>query len=558
MKKKMKKSLVVFILLIFVAVIGTGCNKTEKVTHNDSNQEEVAAIEQLNIGCIYEFDMENPQSDLMKYLNYDSFVFANLVRYDMNNEVVPCLAESYEISEDGTAVTFSFADGMKWHDGTDLTMEDIEFSLNLWMDKLKPSVALRYMKDVEVLDSHTIRINMQSSCAVVFLRHMIMSSAGCVIYPKHIWENVEDLKTFTGPEAMIGNGPYTYEGYDEEAKIVYFKAFEDYYEGAPAVERIAFKLYNSPENLVMAYKNNEIDCMYQYAAGLSGTYMPSLSNLKGLNVGQTVNLGSPILEFNFQDSLMQDLDIRQAVYYALNYPSIAMTVGGQYAHVASKGVISPGNVGYAEDLPENVQDVEKANQILDKAGYIDIDGDGIRENKDGQKMKIMVSSLQSASKGQLYDRIAQAVINDMRNVGLDAYLDEEIIGSSDAWKARHNTDKNFQIAITSCSQGVAIIDTVSQGLVQKAGVDGTMTWNGTNSTPEYVDIFSAIIDSKTPEEYAQAAYQSQHYMADNMIAISLGVEDVFYPYNDGNFTGWVSREGNGVFTFDSMFSLRRK
>ena len=57
------------------------------------------------------------------------------------------------------------------------------------------------MESVEVLDDTSIRVNMQSSCAYVFLRHMIMSSSGCVIYPKHIWENVEDLKSFTGREA---------------------------------------------------------------------------------------------------------------------------------------------------------------------------------------------------------------------------------------------------------------------------------------------------------------------------------------------------------------------
>ena len=163
----------------------------DQTTTQDSNTGDTAAdaepaaggdVELLNVGSIYQFDVENPYCELIKYLSYDGFLYSNLVRYGENNEVVPCLCERYEIAEDGTSVTFYFQDGIKWHDGTPLTMEDIEFSLNLWLNVLKPSVALRYMKSVEVLDDTSIRVNMQSSCAYVFLRHMIMSSAGCVIY----------------------------------------------------------------------------------------------------------------------------------------------------------------------------------------------------------------------------------------------------------------------------------------------------------------------------------------------------------------------------------------
>lgn len=551
--KKVKKALALLLCTALCAGVAVPALAEENVVVKESNKE----VEQLNVGCIYQFDVESPYCDLIKYLSYDSFMYANLVRYDENNEVVPCLCESFEIAEDGTAVTFYFKNGIKWHDGTPLTMEDIEFSLNLWLDVLKPSVALRYMKDVEVLDENSIRVNMQSSCAYVFLRHMIMSSAGCVIYPKHIWEGVEDLKSFTGKEAMIGCGPYVYDGYDEEAKTVTFHRFEEYHEGAPSIKTIVFKLYESPESIVMAYNNKEIDCMYQYAAGLAGTYIPSIEKLNYLDKGEEVNLGGPILVFNFKDTLMQDLDLRKAVYYALDYNLLAATDGNEYCKPGHKGVISPGNIGYDESLPKNEQNIKEAENILDVAGYVDVDGDGYRDQKDGSEMKIMISPAFSASKGNLYERLAQVVVRDLQKVGINAYLDEDV-SNADAWKARYSQNKDFQIALTGCSQGVAIIDTVNQGLVEKAGVDGTLTWNGTNSTPEYVEIFSKIIDSRNPEEYAEAARESQKYMADNMVAISLGVEDMFYPYNTEDFTSWSSRSGNGVFSYDTWFTLQKK
>ena len=409
-------------LLSLVACVSDPVQTDEPSETEQQSDVSGTDVELLNVGSIYQFDVESPYCELLKYLSYDGFMYSNLVRYGADNEVVPCLCERFEIAEDGTSVTFYFQEGIKWHDGQPLTMEDIEFSLNLWLDVLKPSVALRYMESVEVLDDTSIRVNMQSSCAYVFLRHMIMSSSGCVIYPKHIWENVEDLKSFTGREAMIGCGPYVYDSYDDEAKIAYFNRYEDYHEGVPTIKRIAFHLYESPESLVMAFKNGEIDCMFQYAAGLSGNYVPAIQELDYLNVGEEVNLGGPILEFNFQDALMSDLDMRNAVYYALDYELLAATDGGEYCVPGTKGVISPGNIGYADDLPTNQQNTEEANRILDEAGYVDITGDGLRENKDGSAMRIMVSPAYSASKGVLYQRLAQVVVQNLQDVGLDAYL----------------------------------------------------------------------------------------------------------------------------------------
>ena len=232
-------------LLSLVACVSDPVQTDEPSETEQQSDVSGTDVELLNVGSIYQFDVESPYCELLKYLSYDGFMYSNLVRYGADNEVVPCLCERFEIAEDGTSVTFYFQEGIKWHDGQPLTMEDIEFSLNLWLDVLKPSVALRYMESVEVLDDTSIRVNMQSSCAYVFLRHMIMSSSGCVIYPKHIWENVEDLKSFTGREAMIGCGPYVYDSYDDEAKIAYFNRYEDYHEGVPTIKRIAFHLYET-------------------------------------------------------------------------------------------------------------------------------------------------------------------------------------------------------------------------------------------------------------------------------------------------------------------------
>ena len=118
-------------LLSLVACVSDPVQTDEPSETEQQSDVSGTDVELLNVGSIYQFDVESPYCELLKYLSYDGFMYSNLVRYGADNEVVPCLCERFEIAEDGTSVTFYFQEGIKWHDGQPLTMEDIEFSLNL-------------------------------------------------------------------------------------------------------------------------------------------------------------------------------------------------------------------------------------------------------------------------------------------------------------------------------------------------------------------------------------------------------------------------------------------
>ena len=87
------------------------------------------------------------------------------------------------------------------------------------------------------------------------------------------------------------------------------------------------------------------------------------------------------MTFGFNVYPTNEQNFREAVYYALDYDLLATTIGGDEAVPAHKGMIPQGNKGYVDGYPVNARDLDEANQILDTAGYLDVDGDGIREDQ---------------------------------------------------------------------------------------------------------------------------------------------------------------------------------
>lgn len=564
--KKIKNLLILALVLVMVLTSCTGNTKApsggnETQTEGQGNGQDEPAnkdgaqpqktaqdVEVLNVGCIYEFETANFSSNLMQMLTFENFCFSNPVRINSDLEVVPSFAESYETAEDNMSITFTIPTDAKWHDGQPVTAEDFKFSVDYCMNVL--NTMRTYFESCEIIDDHTVKVNLLTTSPVVTLRHWTMWNRTCLL-PKHIWENVDDPKAFEGEGSMVGCGPYKFDSYDADARIVYFDAYEDYHLGVPSVKRIAFKLYENKESIIMALKNNEIDCFYQYASGLPGQYADAVNSLAGYDAGLVYNMGVPMLVFNMGEKATANLEVRTAISYALDYEQLAATLGQGYAEVAGKGVTNPINIGYDESIPKNVQDVDKAKEMLDKAGYVDIDGDGFRETPEGQPYEQMVTSQQSASLGTLYDRLAQIVVRDLNNVGIKSYLDEEVIGSADKYKDRIQNE-DFDIYLVSTTGGANFIDTAFKYL----STERTGYYGGTLSDPDFFELYFGLLDSVSVEEYTDYRTKLQHYAADNVPCIALGWDQMFYPYNTDRFEGWIVREGHGPFTYETWFNLQ--
>ncbi|UXN57073.1 ABC transporter substrate-binding protein [Phyllobacterium zundukense] len=297
-----------------------------------------------------------------------SVYFEPLVTYDEKlQKVIGVLADSYEVSADQLTYTFKLADA-KWHDGKPLTSKDAKFTMGLAMDAKSGSVLaarLKAVSSVEAPDDHTLVVKLSAPSAstldtmtkVMMLPEHALSSIPADQLAKNAWWS-------TSP---IGTGPFKFTKYVTD-QYVELAANTDYRGGKPALERVINRYFANPAAAIAALRAGEIQF----------TYVDSndVSTFKGDEAFKVIEGDSFVvnyLGFNHESPIWKDPRVRKAVMYAINRDAIIKSL---YA-----GAAKPANCAYVADqlVPQGIDpyayDPEKAKQLLDEAGWSQINGD---------------------------------------------------------------------------------------------------------------------------------------------------------------------------------------
>ncbi len=459
----------------------------------------------------------------------------------------------WEVSEDQLTLTATFAtdQGIEWHDGTPLTMDDIIFTFEYYKQN-GWSVGLAYDTIAQV-DDKTAVFTFTEPTAYSYLQKLVMSE---YVYPKHIWEGVEDYNTLSNtPEGAIGCGPYKLTLHDAEAQLLVFEACADTYMGRElTVDKVTVKTYESNEALVMALIADEIDAMYNYSNSLDSSMRPSVTGVENLDSGMSINPGNFQLVFGFNVAPTNDLNFRKAVYYALDYELLAVTIGGEDGLVPNIGVISPTTLAYDDSLQTNVRDIEKAAEILDEAGYVDANGDGLRDYPDGSALEVLVTPQYNESRAALYMRIAEIMISNLADIGVKAVLDEESVRNSD-YATEFRRSGEYQMFIGYTSPGMARYE--GAFYYAALGANATNPW-GTCNVEAFNDAYYAMAGSASTEEYLENYATLQQVAADNMVMLALAWDACYFPYRTDKYEGWINFPGYGVINNQTWYTVHTK
>ena len=177
----------------------------------------------------------NPAMDEHGEINI--LLFNGLTAHDGGNQVIPCLAKTWEFDKEACAYTFHLEENVKWHDGEPFTASDVKFTIEAIMDPENGSENAPNFEDVEeitVVDGHTVTFRL-SAPNVAFLDYMAMA-----VLPRHLLEgeNMQESDFFRAP---VGTGPYKLESWDEGQAITLVKN-EEYFQGPANIEKIIFKI----------------------------------------------------------------------------------------------------------------------------------------------------------------------------------------------------------------------------------------------------------------------------------------------------------------------------
>jgi len=311
-------------------------------------------------------------------------IYSGLFSYDASGNLVKRLAADYSVSEDGKLYTVTLRPGVRWHDGEEMTADDILYTIQVIQDpSYKSPLRANWLSvDVAAVDRYTVTFALKKTY-FGFLENLTLG-----ILPKHIWENItpENFLLADYNLAPIGSGPYSFFDSEKDSSgnmLSYeLRAWNDYFDGAPYISKIIFHFYPDEAALIDAYKRKEI-------LGISSVMPENLSRLGEYKSTRVYSIDIPrifAVFFNTTKNVALAHDeVREALSYATDRDMIIREVlfgKGQSAYTAFLPFMS----GYASDLARPSFDMGKAQALLEDNGWKRGD-DGIR-SKNGAPLNI--------------------------------------------------------------------------------------------------------------------------------------------------------------------------
>ena len=188
------------------------------------------------------------------------------------------LAESVDVSNDGTVWTYTLREGATWHDGEPVTAADVAFSYNLYMNTVDfpfLPVYTAYFASIEAPDERTVVVTLSEA-----IPNMEAQLVYLYVLPEHIWGSLEGQAAvdFENTE-MIGSGPFKLVEYSQN-QFVSLEAVKDHYLNAPKVDQIVFQTFSNQDALVQALRTAQVDMITEMPA----TAVPALRNTENVEV----------------------------------------------------------------------------------------------------------------------------------------------------------------------------------------------------------------------------------------------------------------------------------
>lgn len=381
-----KKTLSALLCTVAAMAVLTGCggdkketaaapaegNTTAAVTEAAKTEAETTAAAQTEAGG--EKNLVMPSASCVANLNpllegYKEAAMLNPI-YDPLyvidvNETRYYLADSYEVSEDGMQITVKLKEDLKWHDGEAITADDMIFTMDVCSDTNNGAGGT----NIVILNDQPVKYEKVDDLTVKVTLPMASASyadllGGLTLIPEHIFEGNPSVVS-AGEANMkgIGSGPYKVTEFKQDEYLLLEK-YEDYYMGAPSIDKVTFRIISDLSAQEVALMNGEVNFMELANAPAVAKYEadPNFTVVK-YPEGR-VNY----LAVNKFCETVQDPKVVEAVFAALNRDEIIAGAYGDGMAESANSIFSNVNTFYDPSVEGYTQDVEKAKQLVKETG----------------------------------------------------------------------------------------------------------------------------------------------------------------------------------------------
>ncbi len=537
---------------VFAMMVGAAATASAQSSGSPSSRDVV-----LHVGTVQDLANDNPFGVVggadwgVATTEYDMLMKFS----DEDLSPAPGLATGCDPSPDHMDWTCHIREGVKWSDGTPLTSKDIAFTFRFIIDNRIPAYRSYFPYDptFETPDDQTLIWHATQPTFAPDLPPWVY------VVPQHVWAPYDgkDRKQIRSASIIpaVGSGPFVLT--DWRRGQGWTMERNPYFWGdTPAVDRIEYRVFDNQEAMVQALKNGEIDI----ADAVKPSVFKSLEGTRDIQTQQVVSDWWLNLAFNFggqgkdADPLpaLHDLDLRKAIEMAIDKQEIVDKVYLGYADPGDT-IVRQASAYWHLDIPANEEipyDPAGAKALLDKAGYVDSDGDGIREDpKTGDPLHIRMPASDETTGAVESGELIAGYLED---VGIDVDLQP----ASDAKMNDYWGTGNFDMYIWYWSGDP---DPDYQMSVFTSGLCGVWS-DGCWSDPTFDKMYDQQTSIFDREQRRQKIYEMQRYIYDQIPAIVLAYPKWLEAYRTDRFTGWTPAPGADgyllpTYNYDSVVTV---
>ena len=409
----------ILIILLTGLIVGILLVTQKPQSQNAVNQPQTGGI--YTEAIIGSFQRLNPLFDHYNQADrdVDRLIFSSLVKFDAQGNAQPDLAETWGVSKDGLTYNFSIREGIVWHDGLPLTVDDVIFTVELMRSEssVTPSDVKDFWKQVTLhkLDEHNLQLRIPEPFSP-FLDYLSFG-----VLPEHLLQNqsYDQIVESTFNLQPVGSGPYKIDHLiveKDQVAGVALRVNETYFLGKPYIEQMVFRFYPDSASAYTAYLDGEVQGISQVTSDILQQVLAE-KNLSTYT-GRRPELSMVLLNLNNSNvEFFQDVEVRWALMKSVNRSFIINRIMNGQA-IPAESPILPDTWSYFSEGPIAF-DQESAIEQLKAASYnFEKEGDTVR-SKDGKYLSFTLSHPDDP----FHSLIAQAIQRDWTALGIEVTLE---------------------------------------------------------------------------------------------------------------------------------------
>ena len=390
-------------------------------------------------------------------------VFEGLVKPNSNGDLIPAVASDYSINEDGTVYTFTLREGVKFHNGKKVTVQDVKASLDkcAGTESGEPLVAaFSAVKEINTPDDKTIEVVLKES-DTDFLPNLTAA-----ILP------ADHLDASTEP---VGTGPYKYVSRSPQENII-LESFDDYWGEKAKIKTVVLKIVADADTIVMNLEGGSIDLMARLSTTQAAQLSDNFDIYEGtMNLVQALYINNSVEPFN-------NTKVRQALSYAVDVQEIMDFVSDGKGTETGSSMFPAFGKYYMKELNDTYNtDIDKAKQLLNEAGY-----------PDGFEFTITV-----ASNYQQHVDTAQVLKEQFKKIGVTANIN---LVEWDTWLNDVYIGRNFETTVVGVDASTLTASAMLGRFVSDSGKN-FVNYNNPEYDKVYGEAIATVDDDVRTEKY---------------------------------------------------------